>query len=66
MVVLCNLPISHVGGTHDQLAVQLYAGATGVLVPKFNPPELMDTLSTRKDHIFWGRSQHASLDISDL
>ena len=51
-VVLCNLPVSHVGGTHDQLAVQLYAGATGILVPKFNPAELMDSISRERITFF--------------
>ena len=51
-VVVCNLPISHVGGTHDQLAIQLYSGATGVLVPKFNPAELMDTISREQVTVF--------------
>jgi fatty-acyl-CoA synthase len=51
-VVLCNLPISHVGGTHDQLAVQLYAGAAGILVPKFDPRELMETISKQKVTFF--------------
>ena len=51
-VVLCNLPTSHVGGTHDQLAVQLYSGAAGILVPKFNPPELLDAISREKITFF--------------
>ncbi len=40
--VLCNLPTSHVGGTHDLIAIQLYSGAKGVCMPKFSPIEFMN------------------------
>jgi fatty-acyl-CoA synthase len=43
--ILCNMPTSHVAGTHDLLATQFYAGATGVLVPKFDPQETLDMAS---------------------
>ncbi len=43
--VLCNMPTSHVAGTHDLLATQFYAGATGVLVPKFDPQETLEIAS---------------------
>ncbi|WP_028316627.1 class I adenylate-forming enzyme family protein [Desulfatibacillum aliphaticivorans] len=39
--VLCNMPTSHVAGTHDLLAAQFYAGATGILMPKFDPMETL-------------------------
>ncbi|WDP89540.1 MAG: acyl--CoA ligase [Desulfobacter sp.] len=42
---LCNMPTSHVAGTHDMLAAQFYAGATGVLVPKFDPQGTLDMIS---------------------
>ena len=45
---LCNMPTSHVAGTHDMLATQFYAGATGVLVPKFDPQETLDIISQQK------------------
>ncbi|WDP85409.1 MAG: acyl--CoA ligase [Desulfobacter sp.] len=45
---LCNMPTSHVAGTHDMLATQFYAGATGVLVPKFDPQETLDIISKEK------------------
>lgn len=43
--VLCNMPTSHVAGTHDLLAAQFYAGATGVLIPKFDPQETLDAIA---------------------
>ncbi|MFC5591197.1 AMP-binding protein [Sporosarcina soli] len=43
-----NLPTSHVGGTHDQIAVQLYAGATGVLMLAFHPEETLRFVSRYK------------------
>ncbi len=43
--ILCNMPTSHVAGTHDLLATQFYAGATGVLLPKFDPQETLDMAS---------------------
>lgn len=42
--LLCNMPTSHVAGTHDMLAVQYYAGSTGVLIPKFDPQETLDAI----------------------
>jgi len=46
--VLVNLPTSHVGGTHDLIAVQLYAGATGIITPTFNPEEMLDFIGKYK------------------
>ena len=43
--VLMNLPTSHVGGTHDLIAVQIYVGMTGVLTPSFNPSETLRFIS---------------------
>lgn len=43
--MLCNLPTSHVGGTHDLLAVQILAGATGVLAPSFDPQQMLQFCS---------------------
>lgn len=45
---LCNMPTSHVAGTHDMLAAQYYSGATGILVPKFDPQETLDIMSAQK------------------
>lgn len=39
--ILINLPTSHVGGTHDMLAVQIYIGMTGILTPSFIPSETL-------------------------
>ncbi len=52
--VIVNLPTSHVGGTHDLIAVQLYAGATGVIMPTFNPSELLDFIGKYKITYFGG------------
>ncbi len=53
-VTLCNMPTSHVAGTHDQLAVQLLAGATGVLVPKFDPAQTLELLGRHGISYFGG------------
>lgn len=42
--VLCNMPTSHVAGTHDILAAQFYGGATGIITPKFDPQETLDLI----------------------
>ena len=52
--VIVNLPTSHVGGTHDLIAVQLYAGSTGVIMPTFNPPELLDFIGKYQITYFGG------------
>jgi len=39
---LINMPVSHVAGTHDQIAVLLYAGGTSILCPTFNPQEALE------------------------
>jgi len=46
--MLLNLPTSHVGGTHTTLGIQLYAGATGVIQPKFNPEEVLKMVEKYK------------------
>ncbi len=46
--VLVNMPTSHVGGTHDLITVQLYAGATGIITPTFNPEEMLDFIGKYK------------------
>jgi len=52
--VIINLPTSHVGGTHDLLAVQLYAGATGVLMPTFDPKQMLEFIGKYKITYFGG------------
>ena len=42
--VLCNMPTSHVAGTHDILAAQFYGGATGIVTPKFDPQETLELI----------------------
>ncbi len=51
---IINLPTSHVGGTHDLLAVQLYAGATGVLMPTFDPRQMLEFIEKYKITYFGG------------
>jgi fatty-acyl-CoA synthase len=51
---IVNLPTSHVGGTHDLIAVQLYAGATGVIMPTFNPPEMLEIIGKYQITYFGG------------
>ena len=51
---IINLPTSHVGGTHDLLAVQLYAGATGVLMPTFDPKQMLEFIEKYKISYFGG------------
>lgn len=53
-ISLCNLPTSHVGGTHNQLAVSLYAGSTGILVPKFDPIETLELVARHRVTYFGG------------
>lgn len=43
-ICLCNMPTSHVAGTHDLIAAQLYGGATGILTPRFDPAEALELL----------------------
>lgn len=37
--MLLNMPTSHVGGTHDMIAVQLYAAAEGLISPPLSQQE---------------------------
>lgn len=46
--VLINLPTNHVGGTILTIAVQLFAGATGILSVKFNPQEVLKMIEEYK------------------
>ena len=43
--MIFQLPTSHVGGTHDIVATQLYAGATLVCMPAFNPVAWMEVIT---------------------
>lgn len=52
--ILLNLPVSHVGGTHDLLAVQIYAGATGVIMPSFHPVEVLKVINKYKVTVMLG------------
>jgi fatty-acyl-CoA synthase len=52
--VLVNMPTSHVAGTHDLIAIQLYAGATGIICPKFDPQEVLEFISKYKITYFGG------------
>ena len=52
--VLCNMPTSHVAGTHDLLTSQFYAGATGVLMPKFDPLETLEAIEKYSITYFGG------------
>ena len=52
--VLVNMPTSHVAGTHDLIAIQLYAGSTGILCPKFDPKEVLEFISKYKITYFGG------------
>ena len=42
--VMCYLPTSHVGGTHDQITIAIYSGAASVCMPVFNPDTLMSMI----------------------
>lgn len=53
-ISLCNLPTSHVAGTHNQLAVSLYTGSTGILVPKFDPIETLELIARYSVTYFGG------------
>jgi long-chain acyl-CoA synthetase len=39
--ILLNLPTNHVGGTHDQIATQVYAGATGIIKDSFDAEKML-------------------------
>lgn len=52
--VLVNMPTSHVAGTHDMIAIQLYAGATGILCPRFDPSETLEFIAKYKITYFGG------------
>ncbi len=39
---IINMPTSHVAGTHDLIAHQLYAGSSAVLCPRFDPREALE------------------------
>jgi len=45
---ISNMPTSHVAGTHDLIAHQLYAGSTAVLCPKFDPKEMLEIIQTHR------------------
>lgn len=47
-LILSNLPVSHVGGTHDQIAAALYAGVSSILVPSFDPAEYLKIIEEHK------------------
>ncbi len=47
-LLLINLPVSHVGGTHDQIAAALYGGISSVLTPTFNPVEYLQIIEEHK------------------
>ncbi|REB08764.1 long-chain fatty acid--CoA ligase [Sporosarcina sp. BI001-red] len=71
--MLLNMPTSHVGGTHDMIAVQLYAGASGVISPTFVPAEIPKLIHEYKVTIIGGVPsmyrlifQHATLTDYDL
>ncbi len=51
---IINLPTSHVGGTHDLIAVQLYAGATGILMPSFDPAAMLEVIGRHRITYFGG------------
>lgn len=45
---LAYLPVSHVGGTHDQIAIMIYAGCTAILMPSFSPKEMLETIAAER------------------
>lgn len=46
--VMCYLPVSHVGGVHDQITMAVYSGATSVCMPRFDPNQLMGIIDKYK------------------
>lgn len=47
-LLLSNLPVSHVGGTHDQIAAALYGGISSILTPTFDPTEYLQIIEEQK------------------
>jgi fatty-acyl-CoA synthase len=45
---IINMPTSHVAGTHDLIAHQLYAGSTAVLCPRFDPKEMLEIIQAHR------------------
>jgi len=39
---IINMPTSHVAGTHDLIAHQLYAGSSAILCPTFDPKQALE------------------------
>ncbi len=46
--VMCYLPTSHVGCTHDQITLAVYCGATGICMQRFSPDNLMAIMEKHK------------------
>lgn len=51
---IINMPTSHVAGTHDLIAHQLYAGSAAELCPKFDPGEMLEIIQSRRVTITGG------------
>ncbi len=47
-VIITYLPTSHVGGTHDMIAIQIYCGGTAILLTGFNPAQFMENVDKYK------------------
>ncbi|MEA1962053.1 MAG: class I adenylate-forming enzyme family protein [Bacillota bacterium] len=52
--LIINMPTSHVAGDHDLIAMGLYAGASSVLCPTFDPQEALETYQKYKITITGG------------
>ncbi len=76
MVMLVNLPPSHVGCVTEQLMTTLYLGGTAVILRIFDPKLTLDAIEKRKVGIFgqiptqfrieWGLPEYKDYDLSSL
>ncbi|MGM0688921.1 MAG: class I adenylate-forming enzyme family protein [Bacillota bacterium] len=76
MIMLVNLPPSHVGCVTEQLMTTLYLGGTAIILRIFDPKLTLDAIEKRKIGIFgqiptqfrieWGLPEYGNYDLSSL
>ncbi len=76
MIMLVNLPPSHVGCVTEQLMTTLYLGGTAVMLRIFDPKLTLEAIEKRKVNIFgqiptqfrieWALPEYANYDMSSL
>lgn len=76
MVMLVNLPPSHVGCVTEQLMTTLYLGGTAVMLRIFDPKLTLEAIEKRKVNIFgqiptqfrieWALPEYENYDMSSL